>query len=191
MMNEEQQRDRHNKIGSELVFASGVFEKSVLSSFDLIAIDQINKGRSELRADMRVQFGALNLKAAKGSMDRYDFSSALAYSEEGLRFLEPDKERWSTNYDLCLGLNETAGISCFSLALREKMQSFLLAGKRGATLANFSTCAFDRPLVTNLTSAVFENGRCHDDKMRSYFVLIRSLASIGSGKPRTSHLFGP
>lgn len=132
LMNEEEQRDRHNRIGTESVFTTGVFEKSVLNSFDLIAIGQINKGRSlECSGDMRCKFGALNLKAAKGSVDRYDFSSALTYSQEGLRFLEPDKERWSTNYDLCLGLNETAGISCFSLALREKMQSFLLEGTQG------------------------------------------------------------
>ncbi|EJK45435.1 hypothetical protein THAOC_35945 [Thalassiosira oceanica] len=134
LMNEEEQRDRHNRIGTESVFTTGVFEKSVLNSFDLIAIGQINKGRSlECSADMRCKFGALNLKAAKGSVDRYDFSSALTYSQEGLRFLEPDKERWSTNYDLCLGLNETAGISCFSLALREKMQSFLLEVDRASS----------------------------------------------------------
>jgi len=163
LMNEEEQRDRHNRIGTESVFTTGVFEKSVLNSFDLIAIGQINKGRSlECSGDMRCKFGALNLKAAKGSVDRYDFSSALTYSQEGLRFLEPDKERWSTNYDLCLGLNETAGISCFSLALREKMQSFLLE--------------------------VFENGRCHDDKIRSYFVLIRSYATMGSVDRASSKL---
>ena len=149
MMDEEEQRDRHNRIGMALVFTTGVFEKSALSSLDLIVIGQINKGSSlDCSADMRIKFGALNLKAAKGSMDRYDFSSALTYSQEGLRLLEPDKERWSTNYDLCLGLNETAGVSCFSLALRDKMQSYLLAGTQGAALMHLrsSICNLIPPL---------------------------------------------
>ena len=177
MMTEEEQTGRHGAIGMALVSSTGILDRNRLSSDDLVVIGQINLGRSHgYSADLRAQFAgesirfsfrtvarlsltlapALNLEASKTTIDQYDFLSTLAYAQEGLRFLEPDEDRWAKNYELCLGLNEIAAISCSGSAVPsnlEKMDAFL--------------------------NPVFENAICLGDKMKCNFLSSRSLASVG------------
>ena len=178
MMTEEEQNERHGRIGMALVSATGILSRNRLNSDDLVVIGQINLGRSqEYSAELRANFAgksrliwvshrfpalltlapALNLKASKTNTDQYDFLSALAYAQEGLQFLEPDEDGWANHYELCLGLNESAAVSCFGSAVPsnlEKMDAFL--------------------------DAVFENVTCVRDKMKCTFVSCRSLASAGN-----------
>ncbi|EJK65447.1 hypothetical protein THAOC_13687 [Thalassiosira oceanica] len=187
MMTEEEQSERHGTIGMALVSATGILNRNRLSSDDLVVIGQINRGRSqEYSADVRANIAgksrrfwfhidswhfltlapALNLKASKTTIDHYDFLSAMAYAQEGLRFLEPDEDGWVNNYELCLGLNEIAAISCFGSAVPsnlEKMNAFL--------------------------NPVFENAICVGDKMKCNFVSTRSLASAGKLDQATAICF--
>mmetsp|Transcript_7798 Transcript_7798/g.13753 ORF Transcript_7798/g.13753 Transcript_7798/m.13753 type:complete len:833 (+) Transcript_7798:1125-3623(+) len=153
LMDEEERLEDHYSIGMHLISNMPSSEDPDFSLVAYAAIGQINRSEAFNRADaFAVQFATLNLKAGKRSIEVSDFVSALSYMEYGISFLP--EAGWEANYELSLGLYENAALACFVLTLVDKMQVFL--------------------------KEIFEHAGCLEDKLKGYYMLIRSMAAFDS-----------
>ena len=144
--------DVHHNIGLKLL--SSVPDFLQLNTITFMGISQINKIKDSSITDpsLHSAFATLNLKAGEQSIEVADFSSALSYIERGLLFLGIDG--WESNYKLCLRLHESACLACYLNALPNRVLMF-----------------FDK---------IMKNTHTFEEKIKSHYILTRTLASTGS-----------
>ncbi|KAL7540143.1 hypothetical protein ACHAXR_009890, partial [Thalassiosira sp. AJA248-18] len=150
LMHEEECHEYHYKIGMQLM--SCVRDDSDFSPAVFAVISQINRSKAfGVSEELQVQFSTLNLKAGRRSIEVSDFGSALSYFEHGIAYLP--ESPWQSYYVLSLGLYESMSLCFYVLAQSDKMKISL--------------------------TKVFEHAACLEDKLNGYYMLIRTMASVG------------
>jgi predicted ATPase len=136
-------------IGSILNNSSSTGE---LGSVLFVVVDLVNRIGSDAKSSEqeRVTFANLNLQAGLKAIAAPDFAGAAKYAEKGIAFLSDTC--WETQYDLSLGLYETA------------------------VLSHFSNLTGDRDKLMKRMDAVFEFAKDFSDKFNTHCVWIKTLA---------------
>lgn len=154
LMTRKQQRENHMKFG--LAICSYVLE-NCKNNYDMlfIGLNQVNRGGLEELSDPRQQrviIAQLNLKAGYRALALTDFSAALSFFEQGIKFLGTN--HWDEQYQLSLDL--------FSVAAE-------------------SACAIiDTPRVKILTDEVICHSHTLEDRLPCLYHFAKSLRTSRS-----------
>ncbi|KAL3805300.1 hypothetical protein HJC23_009007 [Cyclotella cryptica] len=114
------------------------------------AVNQVNLGGPSavlVQEDFRI-IAEYNLVAGKRAMEMSDYSSAYGFFNHGISFLP--KNHWADHYQLSLELFELASQSALAI---------------GNSLS-----------LGHLFGEVLKYGRCFEDKLNIYFIIVSSLA---------------
>lgn len=128
-----------------------MYEHSSKADFDeallFIVTDQINYGVPNIvnTADMRIRIAELNLKAGSKSMACFSFMNAFTYFNSGISLLQND--HWNDHYRLSHGLFQGFTKSAYLNGFPEKVMLGI--------------------------QAILHHGRCLDDKLDAYLMLIQ------------------
>jgi len=116
-----------------------------------VVVDLINRiGSDACFPREQALFAELNYRAGSKAITVPDFAGAAKYTENGIAFLSDDC--WEAQYDLSIGLYETAALS------------------------HFSSHEGDKNLLMKRINAVFEHAKDFSDQFKTHCVWVQVLA---------------
>jgi len=135
-----------------------------LTSTTFIAIEQIiaSRCREIPNPTFRAPLADFLVKAGERSIEMADFPLALKYITYGLDFLGGD-EAWGSNFRLSLRLHEAACLACYLNVMPRQVMTFV--GK------------------------IMENTDSFVDRIKAFYVLTKTLASLGKIKEAVEKIF--